>query len=293
MIGAVNAQAPAQDPAAEMKSAVEAARKTMQAGPADVKLGDQATLHLPAKYDFIPQAEAVRMLKAMGNRPSNETLGMVVPKAEDQNWFVVVRYVDSGYIKDDEAKEWSADELLQNIREGTAAANEERRNRGMREIEVVGWVERPAYDAASHRLVWSMSSRDKGASPGEEQGINYNTYLLGRHGYVSMNLVTGLKSVEGQKPMARELLSSLEFDKGKSYADFNSSTDRIAEYGLAALVGGVAAKKLGLFALIAAFAVKFAKVILLGLAGIGTFAYQFFRKKKEAAATTPPQAPGG
>jgi uncharacterized membrane-anchored protein len=278
-IGAVNAQAPTQDPAAEMKSAVEAARTTMKSGPADVKLADQAMLHLPAKYDFIPQKEALRMLKAMGNRPSNEILGMVLPRADEENWFVVVRYVDSGYIKDDDAKEWNADELLQNIREGTTAANEERRKRGLPEIEVVGWVERPAYDASSHRLVWSMSSRDKNAPAGEEQGINYNTYLLGRQGYVSMNLVTGMKSVEGQKPMARELLSSLEFDKGKSYADFNSSTDRIAEYGLAALVGGVVAKKLGLFALIAAFFVKFAKVILLALIPIGAFVMRIFRKK--------------
>ena len=47
---------------------------------------------------------------------------------------------------------------------------------------------------------------------------------------------------------ARELLAALSFNEGKRYTDFNAATDRMAEYGLAALVGGMAAKKLGLLA---------------------------------------------
>ena len=285
-LGAVHAQ----DNAAEMKAAFDAARAVKKEGPADIKLGDQGVIHLPPQYVFIPQKETMGVLKAMGNSPSPDTLGMIFPLA-DGNWFVVIRYVNSGYIKDDDAKDWKADELLDEIRKGTANANEERKKRGIPEMEIVGWVERPAYDAATHRLVWSMSSRDKGAAAGEEQGVNYNTYLLGREGYVSMNLVTGMKSVESQKPIARQLLAALEFDKGKAYGDFNASTDRIAEYGLAALVGGVAAKKLGLFALIAAFFVKFAKVIILALIPIGAFAAKFFRRKKEAVASPPTQPP--
>ena len=64
-----------------------------------------------------------------------------------------------------------------------------------REMEIVGWVERPLYDPATHRLVWSMESKDKGAPDTEERGVNYNTYALGREGYVSMNLVTGMRTV--------------------------------------------------------------------------------------------------
>ena len=40
-------------------------------------------------------------------------------------------------------------------------------------------------------------------------------------------------------------VAALNFNEGKRYADFNASTDKVAEYGLAALVAGVAAKKLG------------------------------------------------
>jgi uncharacterized membrane-anchored protein len=275
--GMAGAQAPATDPAAESAAAFAAARAVMKEGPADVKLIDQATLHLPEGFVFIPKNEAMRVLKSMGNRPSPETLGMIFPVKDGENWFLVARYVASGYIKDDDAKDWNADDLLKSIKEGTELANAERKQRGISEMEVVGWVERPAYDASSHRLVWSLSSRDKGAPAAAEQGVNYNTYMLGREGYVSMNLVTGLDLVESQKPIARTLLAALEFDKGKGYGDFNASTDRVAEYGLAALVGGVAAKKLGLFALLAAFAAKFAKLLIFGLLGLGAVAVKVLR----------------
>ena len=39
---------------------------------------------------------------------------------------MTVRYEASGYVKDDDAREWNADELLKSYREGTEASNEER-----------------------------------------------------------------------------------------------------------------------------------------------------------------------
>ena len=66
---------------------------------------------------------------------------------------------------------------------------------------------------------------------------------------------------------------------GKRYEDFNATTDHIAEYGLAALIGGIAVKKLGLFALAAGFVLKFAKLILIGVAAFGASVMRFFRRK--------------
>src|SRR5262249_34321253 len=136
------------------------------------------------------------------------------------------------------------------------------------EIEVVGWVEAPAYDAGTHRLVWSLESRQKNEPAGAQRGVNYNTYALGREGYISMNLVTGMATIQQEKPVAHQLLAALEYNEGKRYGDFNSATDHVAEFGLAALIGGIAAKKLGLLALIAAFAVKFWKLAVLAFFGL-------------------------
>ena len=65
------------------------------------------------------------------------------------------------------------------------------------------------------------------------------------------------------------LLAALDYKPGERYADFNASTDRVAEYELAALIGGVAAKKLGLLAVIGVALAKFWKVILIGVAVAG------------------------
>jgi uncharacterized membrane-anchored protein len=265
---------------AEMQAAVEAANKAAVAGPTEIKLVDQAMLKLPDGLMYIPAAQAGRLLAAMGNRVGDNLLGVVVSPAADANWFVVLRFFKSGYIKDDEAKEWKTEELLANLREGTEEGNKERRSRGISEIEVVGWVEAPKYDVGTHRLVWSLESKEKGAPANTERGVNYNTYALGRDGYVSMNLVTALKKIDAERPVAHQLLAALQYNGGKQYTDFNSATDHIAEFGLAALVGGVAAKKLGLLALAFAFLVKFAKVIGLAAIGIAAVAVKLFRRKK-------------
>ena len=64
---------------------------------------------------------------------------------------------------------------------------------------------------------------------------------------------------------AANFANHASFNQGARYEDFNSSTDRVAEYGLGGLVAagvGVAvAKKLGILAIL----LKFLKPILIGL----------------------------
>jgi uncharacterized membrane-anchored protein len=82
---------------------------------------------------------------------------------------------------------------------------------------------------------------------------------------------------------AHELLNSLSYNPGKSYEDFNAATDHIAAYGIAALVGGVVAKKLGLFALLGVFVVKFAKLIGVAALAVGGGIWNFFRRRPKSA----------
>src|SRR5262249_46604127 len=160
-----------------------------------------ATLSLPAGFAFVPAKEARGLLQAMGNSTTDDTLGLILP-AGGADWFVAVRYIKAGYIKDDDAKDWNADEMLDQIRAGTEQGNKERVARGIPPLEVVGWVEKPTYDGSAHQLKWSIAARDKGAPAEAPQGVNYNTYALGREGFISMNLVTDLGVVEAKKPIA-------------------------------------------------------------------------------------------
>lgn len=263
---------------AEIQAAVAAMQKSAQPGPQDIALGNQGMLKLPEGFTFVPKETAGQFMRAVGNHVDTHFYGLVFN--ENVNGFVVIKFAPAGYIKDDEAKDWNADELLQNLKDGTEQGNQERADRGIPPIEVIGWVEKPAYEKNTHRLVWSASTRQKGSATAEkEQGVNYNTYVLGREGYLSLNLVTSRGTVENEKPLARLLLSTVAFNDGKRYEDFNASTDHVAEYGLAALVGGIAAKKLGLLATAGVFLAKFWKILAIVVIAFGASIKKLFGKK--------------
>lgn len=267
---------------AEQEAAFKAAKAVQKAGPADIPLRDQAHLKLPEGYIWVPTPAAAQLMRSMGNRTDDTFIGAIFPADDNADWMAVVKFVKEGYIKDDDAKDWNADDLLKSLKEGTEAANEERAKRGIPGIEVTGWAQKPQYEAATHRLVWSALSKKKGDT-GDRQGVNYNTYALGREGYLSLNLITNAKDLDTYKPDAAKLLAALQYDDGKKYADFNSSTDKVAAYGLAALVAGVAVKKLGIFALALAFLAKFAKIaVVAGGAAIWGVAKIFKKKNPEA-----------
>jgi uncharacterized membrane-anchored protein len=274
----------------ELNAAWRGGEQAGTKGPADITLLDQAVLKLPEGYFFIPKSEAARIMRALGNTVNDPIfVGLIVGTRKSDQWIVVTQFIKEGYIKDDDAKDWNADELLQNLKTGTEEANQDRVARGFPELEVLGWVEKPAYDSAAHRLVWSLRAKHKGDPDTSEAGVNYNTYALGRDGYFSLNLLTSTSRVSSDKGAAAELLGSLAYDAGKRYEDFNASTDHIAEYGIAALIGGVVAKKLGLIAVLGLFAVKFAKVIAIGAVAFGAAIMKFFRRKPKN--TTPNVTP--
>ena len=245
-----------------------AAQAALVEGPARVELMDQAVLALPDGFAFVPKKESAKVMRAMGNETDATFIGLVFPMAEDKGYFLALNYEHSGYISDEDAKDWDTEELLQSLKDGTESGNVRREKEGFPPIVVTRWIEPPIYDSATHRLIWSAEVRLKKAED-PDPGVNYNTYVLGREGYVSLNLITAASTVDGDKPAAHQLLGSIDFNEGRRYGDFNSSTDKVAAYGLAALVGGVAAKKLGLLALAAAALAKFGKLILVAMVALG------------------------
>jgi uncharacterized membrane-anchored protein len=105
--------------------------------------------------------------------------------------------------------------------------------------------------------------------------------VLGREGVLSMNAVASIGQLEQIRGDMRPLLEIAEFSEGYRYAEFNPKTDRLAEYGLGALIAGGVAAKLGLFAKIGAFLLAFKKFIIFGLIAVGGFVARLFGKKKE------------
>jgi uncharacterized membrane-anchored protein len=262
----------------------DAAMKVSTSGPADVSLSDQAIIHLPEGMAFFPKEQSNALMVAWGNAVDDRLLGMVVPRSDDENWVTTIDATFDGYVKDEEAKKWNAEELLQTLKDGTEAQNKDRAERGFPALDVVGWIEKPNYEATAHRLVWSVKMVHRGADADEPAVVNYNTYVLGRDGYLEVDLLTDEKTVEAQKPFAKQVLAAIQYNSGKRYEDFKAGSDHMAEYGIAALIGGAVAHKLGFLALASVFVLKFIKIIglavLVGLGGLKRF---FTKKPKDDA----------
>ena len=264
---------------AAYKIAFAASQKALVKGPTDLKLLNQGTLHLPAHMGFIPSPQAQDYMVSLGNSRDNNLIGLVVPMGQThQQWLSTLDYHNSGYIRDGEAQHWKPDKMLANIQEGTAELNKERTAKGFPEMNILGWIQPPIYDKINHRLVWSIKLKDAG-TPADDTYINYNTFVLGRHGYFDLGIITDPTHLAEDKAVAATLLSNTTFAPGKTYGDFNANSDKVAAYGIAALVGGIALHKLGLLALGFGLLAKFAKLAVLAVLGLGAAIKRFFTPK--------------
>lgn len=258
---------------AEHSAAIAAALKAAVPGPSAIPIFDEATLALPAGDRFIPATFAIRLLRSAGQPVNEKTfVGIVMPNETRGNWVAVLNFFKDGYVRDDDAKHWNADHLLHQLSESTVRSNPGRKSHGFPELAVLGWEEAPTYDAATHRMVWGTVVRTLSDPDDSVHRIaNYQTVVLGRDGHLDLMLVSNLSKFAADKTIANDLLEDVHYKPGKQYADFDRFTDHVAEYGLAALVLGVTAKKLGLLAMVLAFLAKFSKLgvlIALAIAGL-------------------------
>ena len=172
-----------------------------------------------------------RFLELMGNPPRD---GHYLIAPADLDWFAVFSFDPVGYVKDDEKID--ADALLKSLKESDAPGNEERKRLGMAPIYTDGWHVPPHYDAGTKRLEWGMRLRDEKGG----MHVNYTSRLLGRSGVMSAVLVSSPQTLTEDMKAFNAALAGYDFVAGEKYAEFKSG-DRIAEYGLAALVVGGAA----------------------------------------------------
>ncbi|MCU1279199.1 MAG: putative inner rane protein [bacterium] len=218
-----------------------------QLGPKPLALGHEVQLDLPAGYVFLGMPDADRFLRRNGGFHNDNVLGVIVSRDETMRWYLIIRYQDAGYVQDGEKLE--PDELLKALREGTEQANKERVANNFPELHVGEWTESPHYDRASHRLVWAVPATSTRGTT-----INYNTRVLGRHGFVSLNLLSSPEHVAVDKSDAATLLTATTFNNGARYEDFDKKKDKVAEYGLMGLIlggAGIAAVKVAKVGLLA------------------------------------------
>jgi uncharacterized membrane-anchored protein len=216
-----------------------------------VALGTKAKLKIPDKTGALPEADSGKFLELTGNLPTSG-LNIVV----GNHWWATFEFDDSGYIKDDEKIE--ADALLKQMKESDGPSNEQRRKHGLSELVTDGWYVPPHYDASTKRLEWGLRLH---ALDNPAPIVNY--------------------TVRRDIAEFKQVLTGFDFNPGEKYSEFKSG-DRVAEFGLAALVAGGAAAvatKTGFWKVLVAFFAAGWKLILGGAAAVVAAVNKLFKRK--------------
>jgi len=243
-------------------------------GPKVVKVGDNATFKIPSGYAFLNPDDTEKILEIFHNPPSNRIKYFFAPKS--LRWFGIFSYDDTGHIMDNETID--ADSLIESIKEGTKEGNKIRIQKGWKPMNILGWKYKPFYDKNSNRLTWAIDAESGGI-----EVINYNTRILGRTGVTSAILVSGIDNLDENVNLFKDAVEGYQFNKDQQYSAFTEG-DKVAKYGLAALIAGGAAAiatKKGLWASLLVGIKVFWKFILAGIAAFFGFFTKIFKKKDE------------
>lgn len=270
--------------------------KGVTKGPAHVVMGDNlASIDIPAGYMFAGKEIAKKLLE-QGGSSGEGALGLILPmpskeKDEKENdedsFYIISRFEDSGYVHDKDADKLNADDILKSYKEGTIEQNKERKELKLEPIYVGGWAEKPKYEKSKHQVVWAIEVKDQDSTTAPVEAINYNTRILGRRGVLSMNLVTSLSKFPENKAKIQSLLDKTEFTKGNTYGEYQEGKDKASGYGLTGLILGggamAAAAKMGLLGglwkWLLALIIAGKKFIVLIVIGIGALFAKIFGKK--------------
>lgn len=245
-------------------------------GPATGDLGAEAEVQVPTGCMFTGREGTKMFMELTENPVGRHERGVVLCNvgANADPWFAVFTFSPSGYVKDDESDQLDASSILKTLRGDNEAGNKARRDRGWETLEIEGWVQEPFYDTATNNLTWSLTATTSGGS----RSVNHSVRILGRGGVMHADLVSDPATLKTALPVFETLVSGYGYKAGHRYAEWREG-DKLAEYGLTALIAGgagVAAAKSGLLG-------KLWKLIAAGVAATLAGLKRMFARKKTPA----------
>ena len=253
-----------------------------------------ATLQVPPTFRYIDATAAKRLLtEAWGNPPaaSEGVLGMLYPTEvsplDSGSWGVIISFDEDGYVDDSGAEAIDYTKLMQQMQQGIAESNEERKKDGYATVQLVGWAEQPHYNPETHKLYWA---KELAFSDNTHHTLNYNVRVLGRRGVLVLNAVSSMNALPQIAQSMQNVIGFVDFNEGHRYQDFIPGADKKAAYGVAGLIVGAVAAKAGFFKLLWVGILAFKKLIVAAIAAVGVWVRRVFGKK-QSPQTPPPQAP--
>ena len=123
-----------------------------------------------------------------------------------------------------------------------------------------------------------------------ENTLNYDIRVLGRKGVLSFNAVASMQQLPMIQDRMQDVLGFAQFTAGNTYTDFNPSVDKLAAYGIGALIAGKIAVKVGFFKLLLGGLLALKKFIIIGLAALAVLLRKLFGRKRDVESGESPTA---
>lgn len=251
------------------------------AGPVTGEVGSEATLEVPAGCTFTGAEGTSEFMELTENPTSGDERATVLCSDENEEnfWFVVFTYLDDGYVPDTERDEIDADKLLKAFRRNNESSNRERERRGWTPLTIDGWATPPHYDARTNNLTWGLQLSDDTGEP----TINHSVRLLGRGGHMEVDLVASPEIALTAMPAFDSLISTFSYVPGQRYSEWRTG-DKVAEYGLIALMAGGAGAVAAKSGLLAKFGKAIIALVVGALAAAKSFISKLFGKRRSSEA---------
>ncbi len=241
-------------------------------GPKSVDLFNKASINIPQGFVFLSPADTQKFMTLNHNLSDQEEY-LFAP--DDLRWFGIFSFSGDGYIKDNDKIDDS--KILESIKSNTEEGNQQRREKGWGQMHVVGWKIPPYYDGETKHLEWAINAKDDN----DAAVINFNTRILGRTGVTSVVLVADPQTLDQAVREFKDSIKTYDYASGERYAEYKAG-DKVAEYGLAALIGGGAAAvavKTGLWKTILVALAAGWKIVAAAAAGAVAWIVKFFKRK--------------
>jgi uncharacterized membrane-anchored protein len=270
------------DDEAKAKAEVEKIVKGLKFQHGEINLeGGFAKITVPPEFKFLGKKDAKIVLEDLwDNPPTDDTLGILLParfSPLDTNcWVVEISYQEDGYVKDKDASKIDYADLMKTMKKEARTESKDRVKQGYEPIELVGWAAPPHYDAETHKLYWAKEIK---FGDDAEHTLNYNIRILGRRGVLVLNAISHMKQLPEIEEETPKILGMVNFNDGHRYADFDPKADKVAAYGIAALIAGGLAAKAGFFKIfwVALLAAK--KFVIIGFLAVVGFLKKIFSRK--------------
>lgn len=241
--------------------------------------GSHSEIALPGNFAILIGDAAQRYAYLSNGVEFPGTEAMVYDRTSDGDGEMAIEYVAEGFVKDNDWSDVDADDFLRQMIADQKESNKERVANGHRAFDVIGWIEKPTYDADAHvaRYILELGTP-------EEHWVNAVAVKLARGGYHQFTWAGDVAEFRsGGNAALNTLLDKHSYDAGYRYVDYKDG-DKVAAYGIAGLVAAVAGVKLGKgllaggLAFLAVAGKKLAILIVPLAAGLWAGVKRFFRR---------------